>query len=591
MRSIFGSLLAATLLTTLGLLVAMEPVLAQGLFARAQDFPAETQPESLATADFDGDGVVDLAVTNFDANQNLNVSILIGNGDGTFQDPANYELPPDQFQTPTAITTGDLNGDEAPDVVVANTGNRSEVVVFLNAGDGTLGEPVSYDPALGQSYPLAVTTGDFNRDGKADLGVGYLLAFNGGGNIAVFTGNGDGTFQDPVEFDSGTQELTSLTTADFDGDGNPDLATTSQGTGDQGPSDASVLLGNGDGTFRDATVYPVGTSPQLAVAHDLDGDGKADLATANQGANSVSVLLANGDGTFRSAVDYDAGTGTEPFAITAGDFDGDGKPDLATANPGTDGVSVLPGNGDGTFQAPEAYAAGSGTAFVVAPDLNADEKPDLATANANSNDVSILLNVAPPRVSSVDPASGFRGNTVTLTVNGSAFGSGAKVRLNQGDLSLGASSVTRDSATRLTAEISIPGFVPTGDYDVEVINPDRRDGVLAQAFQVSAPLSTRIALTASPRQLERGDSTRLIGKLTASGGQALSGEEVILERRPAGTRQRFRELETLTTGPEGGFRLSGLEPSRSTVYRARFLGDSAEGLEPSRALTRVRVRS
>jgi hypothetical protein len=326
------------------------------------------------------------------------------------QDPANYELPPDQFQIPTAITASDLNGDDAPDVAVANTGNRSEVVVFLN---------------------------------------------------------------------------------------------------------------DGDGTFRDATVYPVGTSPQLAVAHDLDGDGRADLATANQGASNVSVLL---------------------------------------------------GNGDGTFQAPEPYAAVSGTAFVAASDLNGDKKPDLATANASSNDVSTLLNVAPPQVSSVDPASGFQGNTVTLTVDGVAFGSGAKVRLNQGNLSLGASSVTRDSATRLTAEITIPNFVPAGDYDVEVNNPDRSDGVLPQAFQVLAPLSTRISLDASPRQLERGNFTRLFGRITTSGGQPLSGEEVVLEQRPAGTGHRFRELATLSTGPDGGFRLFGIEPSRDTLYRARFEG-------------------
>ena len=253
-------------------------------------------------------------------------------------------------------------------------------------------------------------------------------------------------------------------------------------------------------------------------------------------------------------------------------------------------ASILLGNGDGTFQAPEAYAAGSGTAIVAASDLKGDEKPDLATANASSNDVSILLNVAPPQVSSVDPASAFRGNTVTLRVNGAAFGSGAKVRLNQVNLSLWASSVTRDSATRLTAEITIPNFVPAGEYDVEVTNPDRRDGVLPQAFQALAPLSTRISLDASPRQLERGDSTRLFGKLTTSGGQTLCGEEVSLEQRPAGTQQRFTELETLYTGPDGGFRLAGIEPSRDTVYRARFMGDSAQGLEPSRALTRVKVR-
>jgi len=235
--------------------------------------------------------VVDLAVTNFDSNQNPNVSILLGNGDGTFQNPANYELPPDQFQTPTAITASDLDGNDAPDVAVANTGNRSEVVVFLNKGDGTLEAPVSYDPVLKQAYPLAFTTSDFNGDGKADLVVGYLLAFNGVGNIAVFLGNGGGTLQDPVAFDSGTQELTSLTAADLNGGSVADLATTSQGTDDQGPSNASVLLGNGDGTFQAPEAYAAGSGTAFVAASDLNGDEKPDLATANASSNDVSILL------------------------------------------------------------------------------------------------------------------------------------------------------------------------------------------------------------------------------------------------------------------------------------------------------------
>jgi hypothetical protein len=141
MRTGFASVLAAMMLTALGLVVAADAAYAQGLFARAQDFPAETQPESLSTADFDGDDVVVLAVTNFDSNQNLNVSILLGNGDGTFQDPANYELPPDQFQTPTAITASDLNGDGVANLATTSQGTDdqgpSNASVLLGNGDGT----------------------------------------------------------------------------------------------------------------------------------------------------------------------------------------------------------------------------------------------------------------------------------------------------------------------------------------------------------------------------------------------------------------------------------------------------------------------
>lgn len=572
-----------------GVFFAAAPAEAAGLFVRAQDFPTETQPEAVATADFDGDGEKDLAVTNLNAEQFLTVSILLGNGDGTFDEPVSYDLPQAEFQTPTAIIAADLDGDGDPDVAATSAGNSDTLVVLLNEGDGTFGNPESYDPVLSQDYPLAVTAADFNGDDDLDLAVAFLLRNSAAGNISVFPGNGDGTFGDPVPFDTGTDEPTSIASADLNGDGKADLAATSQGDDGDGPWNVSVLLGRGDGTFDSAVTYPVGTSPQFVIASDLDGDGSPDLATADYAADGVSVLIGNGDGTFRSAANYGAGTGSAPYGVASGDFDGDGKPDLVTANSGTNGISVLPGQGDGTFGAAEHYAAGAGTAFVGVSDYNGDEKPDVVAANASSNDASILLNAAPPQILSVDPPSGYRGSTITLTIDGSAFGNGARVALSRNLLGLKASSVELVSPTRLTAEVPVPKFAPTGRYDVEVTNPDKQDAVLPEGIRILAPLKTDLTLNANPETLQPGRSTRLSGKLATSRGNALPGEEVILEQRPAGTDGAFRELATLTTKPDGTFRLSGVEPSKDTVYRARFAGDPADGLQTSRASTLVKV--
>ena len=583
-------MLPTLLLMSGGLFLAADPAEAAGLFARAQDFPVGQQPEAVATADFNGDGEKDLAVTNLNEEDTLMVSVLLGNGDGTFADPVNYDLPPAEFQTPTAIIAADLDGDGAPDVATTATGNSDALVVLLNNGDGTFANPVSYNPVLSQDYPLAVAAADFNEDGKTDLAVAFLFENSSGGNLSVFMGRGDGTFEDPVPFDTATDEPTSLASADFNGDSIADLAATSQGDDGDGPSEVSVLLGRGDGTFNSAQIYAVGTSPQFVITPDLDGDGRPDLVTANYAANNISVLMSNGDGTFRSAANYGAGTGSAPYSVAPGDFDGDGKMDLVTANSGSNGISVLPGNGDGTFAAPESYAADQGTSFVGVSDFNGDEKPDVVAANATSNDVSILLNAAPPEIGSIDPASGYRGSTLTITINGSAFGSGARVAVSQDLLGLKASLVERESQTRLTAEVPVPNFAPTGRYDVEVTNPDKQDDTLSQSLRILAPLKTEITLKADPATLQPGRSTRLSGKLATARGSNLPGEEVILEHRPAGTDAAFRELATLTTKPDGTFRLSGVKPPKSTIYRARFAGDAADGLLATRHSTLVKVK-
>jgi len=226
------------------------------------------------------------------------------------------------------------------------------------------------------SQPLFLATADLNGDGKLDLVVVTLS-----GSVSVFLGNGDGTFQKPVNY--ATFEPVAVIVGDFNGDGKLDLAVLCQ------PSTVSVFLGNGDGTFRPAVNYPTGYLTDHGITVDVNGDGKLDIVTANQRTNTVSVLLGNGDGTFAPHVDY--GIGEVPTNVAAGDFNGDGKLDLVVSNYGSASVSILLGNGDGTFQPKTDYPAGSGPGGVKVADLNGDGKLDLVVPNQTSATVSILL--------------------------------------------------------------------------------------------------------------------------------------------------------------------------------------------------------
>jgi uncharacterized protein (TIGR03437 family) len=340
---------------------------ATGLLAAA-NYPAGLNPGSLAIGDFNGDGKADLTVANSRSN---NVSVLLGNGNGTFQAAVNYAAG----ATPRLVAVGDFNGDGKADLAVANW-DSNNVSVLLGNGNGTFQPAVSYAAGSG---PTIIVIRDFNGDGKADL----IVANHNSHNVSVLLGNGNGTFQPAVSYATDTSPC-ELSAGDLNGDHKADLVMSNWAG-----SSVSVLLGNGNGTFQPEVNYATGSGPGSAAIGDFNGDGKADLAVANWNSVSVSMLLGNGNGTFQPAMN--TALGSAPESITIGDLNGDGKADLVVSNWNSASVSVLLGNGNGTFQRVVNYAVGISPWRVAVGDFNGDGRADLAVANYNSNHVSVLL--------------------------------------------------------------------------------------------------------------------------------------------------------------------------------------------------------
>ena len=259
--------------------------------------------------------------------------MFLGNGDGTFQPGVTYSVG----STASSVVIGDFNKDGFVDIAVANqdSNNHGSVSVLLGNGDGTF-QPAAFYQA-GTTDVGAVATGDFDGNGNLDLAVTNPSA----DTVSVLLGNGDGTFQPAIAYATGNSgdHPIAVSAVDLNGDGNLDLAVTNLNA-----ETVAILLGNGDGTFKPRVTYPTTLvpfrGPSAMTAGDFNADGKIDLIITNQFGNSgVSILLGNGDGTFQSPLEFT--TGKFATGVTAGDFNGDGRLDLAVANHDDNTISVM----------------------------------------------------------------------------------------------------------------------------------------------------------------------------------------------------------------------------------------------------------
>jgi VCBS repeat protein len=292
-----------------------------------------------------------------------------------------------------SVAVADVNGDGKADIFVANgnqqNGSNGSVGVLLGNGNGTFQPAVTYDS--GAAFADSVVVADVNGDGKPDIIVANTGTDNGDGSVGVLLGNGDGTFRAAATYDSGGQGAVSVVVADINLDGKRDILVANGcfGIGNCVSGSVGVLVGNGDGTFQPVLNYDDGGLLTTAVAvADVNGDGKPDMLVANLTPfslepNSVGVRLGNGDGTFQSEAFYVTGGTNGATSVAAADVNLDGKADLLVVNY-FGGVSVLLGNGDGTFQPATTYASGgsnNGGPGLAVADVNGDGMADLLVAN------------------------------------------------------------------------------------------------------------------------------------------------------------------------------------------------------------------
>ncbi len=340
-----------------------------------QTYTTASNAFALAVGDLNGDGRPDLVVA-YQYNNNLN--ILLGNGDGSFATGygvGSGNTGSSGFAGPDSIAIRDFNSDGFLDLAQVN-GDNSILRVYLNNGDATFQNEVEYTTG---TAPRAVTAGDVNGDGFADL----VVANASSNTVGVFLNNGDGTFGAQAAFATGTSPH-GVAIANIDADGLVDLVVVNTGS-----NDVSLLRGNGDGTFQTPISFAVAGSPTAMRVLDLNGDGMPEVATTSYTGGVVTVLFNGGSGTFsRSDYPVDA----NPYSISSGDLNGDGIADLVTSSPSQNSITALVTNGEILFGGPQIFSVGNSPTSAKDFDLNGDGRDDVITVNQSTNTVNVQLN-------------------------------------------------------------------------------------------------------------------------------------------------------------------------------------------------------
>ena len=477
-------------------------------YEAVQYYETAGSPKDVWIGDFNGDGIPDVATAN---GSSSGVSVLLGNGDGTFQPHIDSAAE----TGPVALAAGDFNQDGRLDLAGAN----GSLVVLLGNGDGTLTFTGGFIPAAGA---VSVRVGDVNQDGHLDL----LSAGRTLGDVRIFRGDGTGAFTLNRTVSLGGYTPDDLTVEDLNGDGRLDFATASSAG-----NKVLVFFGQADGSYLAGPALATGsrTAPVSIIASDLNGDGHLDLATANNGTNDISLFLGNGSGSFSSArtvftgasprslasadlnrdgiadlvtadvvgVSLIYGAGNATFdtdrrypagenlgGVVVGDFNGDGAQDLAVASQDSDEVAVLLGRGDGTFAPEHRFATGSQPVDVVAADFNGDGKLDLATANLSDDSVGVLLGQGDGTFASPSswPTGQWPGSLRAVDLNGDGHPDLAVANADSNDVSilLGNGDGTFAPQTRYPVggyplDLAVGDFNGDGRPDLATANEDSDD--------------------------------------------------------------------------------------------------------------------
>jgi hypothetical protein len=356
---------------------------ADGSFFVIANLATGVAPASIVAADLDGDGAIDAVIPNEGSDT---VSLLLGDGAGTFSSKRIFEFP----GVPFAVATGRFHrptspdGDRKLDLVASNFDSNFKLVFLQGNGAGGIADQGLLEvldpdhPNEGFAGGLAVA--DFDGDGVDDVAATASAAEKvkivlvGGSNGPTVIGN----------YDVGSRPF-GIVTGDFDSDGRPDLAVTAEGS-----NEVRVLVGLGGGVFGQRAGIAIGQAPWRLATADLNHDGHLDLVVAVDG--GVDVLLGNGAAAFSSPIHAASSvTPGRAMAVAVTDLDGDPHPDLVVANFGAETVGLLRGHGDGTFTLIEEFPVGHRPRDVIAVDLNGDRRNEIVVASETSDLISIFF--------------------------------------------------------------------------------------------------------------------------------------------------------------------------------------------------------
>ena len=414
-------------------------------FAAKEDFATGGGPNATAMGDIDGDGKPDMATINGSDNT---VSIFRNSstsGSISFDDTINLVTG----VQPKCITLVDIDGDGRLDVAI--TSFLYKLSVFLNTStSGNINFASRQD--INIDYPMGVTFGDFNSDGKPDI---VLAEFNTN-DVKVIPNTstqGSISFGTAVTFSTGTGSAPNkICVGDFDSDGKPDIAVTNNSNGTvsvfQNISSGNVI------NFATKVDLSAGTGPIGICIGDIDGDGKLDLAVANNGSgvNTVSVFRNTstlGNVSFATKEDLVCFTGTLPKCLCLGDIDGDGMPDLAVA--GTLSKLMIFKNtstsGTLSFDTRKDILSEYSITDINIIDIDGDGKQDIVETAA-SKKMSIFRQVILPVISSFTPTAAGNGTTVEIT--GANFTGTTAVSFG----GTAATSFTENSSTSISAVVA-----------------------------------------------------------------------------------------------------------------------------------------
>jgi hypothetical protein len=359
------------------ILISCKLTVGQVAFLPSVCYQVGIAPRCLVSADFNNDGKLDIATSDWGG---ASASVILGNGDGTFNAPTTYSVG----ATPQRICTADFNSDGILDLVTANFSSNNLSILF-GMGNGSFNQANSI--AVGDQ-PWAIESNDFNMDGKADLAVTLYAEHK----VAILLGDGIGGFALPVKFATGGTGPNRMVCADYNNDSKMDLVIFNWIS-----EQLAVLVGDGTGGFSILNLYVLSNILEIVPA-DFDSDGNIDLALSNMFYGRF--IKGDGAGNLLPGNNYAYLGGGITTSVCVSDLNEDGKLDIIGTSQPHDSIYVVEGiPGLDSFSSSHSSFfpfCASMPYFVMSADFNGDSHADLATANDGGTDVTIYLNALPP---------------------------------------------------------------------------------------------------------------------------------------------------------------------------------------------------